>query len=123
MSREKQKVQPWILVGLMLMSVLYSAAAGYAALTGNTLSYRTALLWAVIFAVLIALWAKNDARLRSEQKPFEYSYFVFLFWPVVLPYHLIKSRGLEGLVLFLGICLMYWLPDIVAITTWTYLGK
>lgn len=123
MSREQQKVQPWILAALMLMSVIYGAAAGYTALTGNTLSYRTALLWAAIFAVLIALWAKNDARLRSEQKPFEYSYFVFLFWPVVLPYHLIKSRGLEGLVLFLGICLMYWLPDIVAITVWMYLDR
>lgn len=117
------KIQPWIVVTLVLISAAYSAAAGYAVQAGNSLSDRTGYLWVIIFSLLVALWAKNDAESKNQQKPFEYSYFVFLLWPAVLPYHLIKSRGMEGLVLFFGFCLVYVLPDVVAVTMWAYFGK
>lgn len=120
---KSQKLQPWIVATLVLISAAYSAAAGYAVLAGNSLSDRTGYLWVIIFAILVALWAKNDAESRNQQKPFEYSYFVFLLWPVVLPYHLIKTRRMEGLVLFFGFCLVYLLPDVVALSVWAYSGK
>lgn len=105
------------------MSVAYSAVAAYIVAHGGAISDGTGILWILIFAVLVALWAKNDAAARNEQKPFEYSYFVFLLWPVVLPYHLVKSRGIEGLLLFLGFLAIHELPSVVAITTWAYFGS
>lgn len=122
-KQNQKKIQPWIVVGLLLMSILFSAAAAYVVLKGGEFPPRTGILWVIIFALLVALWAKNDAEIRNEQKPFEYSYFIFLFWPVALPYHLIKSRGIEGLVLFLGFLAIHELPYVIAVFAWAYFGS
>jgi hypothetical protein len=68
----------------------------------------------------VALWANNDARIRGEQKPFEYSFFIFLLWPVALPYHLIKNRGIDGLVMFIGFLALHELPSVAALFAYTY---
>ncbi len=73
------------------------------------------------FAIIVALWARNDVRARGESKPFEYAFFVFLLWPVVLPYHLIKNRGIDGLVMFIGFLAIFELPHFLAWMAWGYL--
>lgn len=115
--------QRWIVLGLLLPSVTYGALAAVAIRKGVPLSGRTDFLWAVYFALLVALWTRNDARARAEQKPFEYSLFVFLLWPVVLPYHLVKNRGIDGFLMFLGFLALYALPMVVALITWAYLPR
>lgn len=120
MNANQQEIQPWIILGLLFISVFYSVVAAVAVFKGGMLSNRTGILWIVCFAMLVALWAKNDARARSEQKPFEYSYFVFLLWPIVLPYHLIKNRGVDGLVMFIGFLAIHELPSFVAVMAYTY---
>ena len=119
-KRKLQKIQPWLVLGLLAMSVLYTVAASYMVLHGGSLSDRNGILWVAAFAMLVALWTKNDALLRNERKPFEYSYFLFLFWPIMLPYHLIRSRGTEGLLMFLGFLAMHEMPGAVAMTIWAY---
>ena len=117
----QQKRQTWIVAGLLIMSLLYSVVAVYLVIKGGAVSDRTGLLWVLSYAVLVALWAQNDKELRHEQKPFEYSFFVFLFWPLVLPYHLIRSRGMDGLLMFIGFVAMHELPFYVATIAWVYL--
>jgi hypothetical protein len=120
MKQYQQKIQTWIVAGLLVMSLLYSMAGAYMIIKGGAVSDRTGLLWVLAFALLVALWAKNDKELRNEQKPFEYSFFVFLFWPFVLPYHLIRSRGVEGLLMFIGFLAMHELPYYIATLAWVY---
>lgn len=120
MNTNPKKIQSWIIFGLLIISVSYTVVAAITAFKGGMLSERTGVLWIICFAVLVALWAKNDARARGEQKPFEYSYFVFLLWPVVLPYHLIKNRGVDGLVMFIGFLAIHELPSIVAVMAYAY---
>ena len=107
---------------MFALSILYSMLAVYVVVKGGTVSGRTGILWVIVFALLVALWTKNDKDKDHEQKPYEYSFFVFLFWPIVLPYHLIRSRGMEGLLMFLGFLAMHELPSVVATMTWAYLS-
>ena len=120
-KRDQKKIQSWIVLALFALSVLYSMLAVYVVIKGGAVSGRTGILWVIVFALLVALWTKNDKDKDREQKPYEYSFFVFLFWPIVLPYHLIRSRGIEGLLMFLGFLAMHELPSVVATMTWAYL--
>ncbi len=120
MNTNPKKIQSWIIFGLLIISVSYTVVAAITAFKGGMLSERTGVLWIICFAMLVALWAKNDAKARGERKPFEYSYFVFLLWPAVLPYHLIKSRGIDGLVMFIGFLAIHELPSMVTVVAYVY---
>mgnify|MGYP000099465131 CR=1 FL=1 len=74
--------------------------------------------WAVIFTVLIAWWCDKDREGKSW--PFEFGYFVFIFWPVILPFYLFKTRGVDGLVMFAGFCAMYISPNITWLVGYQY---
>ena len=86
-------------------------------------SSGTATLWTIVFAILVAFWTQADAKERKIEPPYEYSFFVFLFWPVVLPYHLFKTRGIEGLVQFFGFVALAFLPSISGLYTYVYFAK
>ena len=113
----------------LYVSAIAVPSAGYSVLEvflvrrGTSSSDSTSLLWSIVFAVIVALWTQGDVKERKLVPPYEYSFFVFLFWPVVLPYHLVKTRGMEGLVLFTGFVGLWWLPAISAIYTYVYSSK
>ena len=82
---------------------------------GSGSSTSTMMLWTFIFAVLVALWAQTDAESSHKEIPFEYSFFVFLFWPPMLAYYLIKTRGFRGCLMFLGFLTLYSMPFVVGL--------
>jgi hypothetical protein len=45
-------------------------------------------------------------------------FLIFLIWPLMLPIHLVRSRGVEGLVLFVGFVGMYVAPYFVQVFIW-----
>ena len=120
MKVNREKHQKLIVVGVFLVSVLYAGVEVLAALEEQATSGGTSFLWSILFAVVMALWTSNDAKTRGLYKPYEYSYLVFLFWPFVLPYHLIKTWGAEGLLMFLGVLGIYFLPFISGLAAWAY---
>ena len=114
-------IQNTIVIGLFIVSIMYGILEIVVTLKEQTTSEATDFLWQVFFALVIAFWTKNDAISKDLYTPFEYSYFVLIFWPFVLPYHLIKTRGTEGLLMFLGVLSLYFLPFICGLITWAYL--
>lgn len=84
------------------------------------MSERTGGLWMISFALVLAIWVNEDEKRRTNGSPCRYAYLVFLFWPLVLPCHLVRSRGVEGLVLFLGFVAIYIMPFFVGLVIWTY---
>jgi len=86
---------------------------------GETVSNTTQTLWAGIFIIMSIIWAVADAETNSFEKPFDFDFLMYIFWPVALPYYLISTRGLEGIILFFGfinILLGPWLAGLVAYT-------
>src|SRR5438128_9503866 len=60
------------------------------------LLYSTGVFWA------IAAWIIADARRLGVAVPFDIGWFAFFAWPLVLPYHVFKTRGLKGFVTLSG---------------------
>lgn len=79
-----------------IINCLY-AALGLAAPSAFVLLYYIAAFWA------IAAWIIADARRLRVNVPFDIGWFVFLAWPVALPYHLFKTRGVRGFLTLAGL--------------------
>ena len=77
-------------VGMTLVEVV-------AALRNVYFPTNTQLLWGLFSILLSAAWATADARGRKFETPFEFGFLVYIFWPIVLPWYLIATRGLDGL--------------------------
>ena len=106
--------QAWLLGGLLALAILNSIFAGIAASQEVELSESTQMLWWFVFSILAAVWLKNDIVERGSETSRQYPHFVlFLFWPLLLPWHLVATRGLEGLVLYLGFVALYAAPYVV----------
>lgn len=43
--------------------------------------------------VSVVLWVEDDARLRQFSSIQDWGMFVFLFWPLLVPWYVFKTRG------------------------------
>ena len=56
-----------------------------------SLLYPLGFLWAV------GWWLRRDSRARGVGWVFDMGLFLYIAWPVVMPYYLLKTRGAKGL--------------------------
>ena len=116
------RTQARLLWGLVLLSIAYSAVEIALALQGEYASDAADIIWVFCFAILVAFWTSNDARLRALDEPYEFSWLVFLLWPVLLPHHLYRSRGTQGLVTFLGFVAIQLAPFLSGLVVRSWFG-
>lgn len=78
-------------VCIMLMGVV-RAAHGSAGNGGSA----AILLLDVTLVIALACWVRNDSINRSQSflKVSDYGFFLFLAWPIVMPFYLVRTRGL-----------------------------
>jgi hypothetical protein len=59
-------------------------------------------LWEFAVALVIPYWLDTDTRCTKLMRVYDREFSFFVAWPVVLPYYLIKTRGLrKGLTIML----------------------
>ena len=114
------RTKNYTIATLLIVSVMISIGEIIANLNGGEISGRTYTIWSAIFIVLLAMWAQKDAYESSKHYPFEYGYFVYLIWPVLIPYHLISTRGRKGFAVLAGLFGVYWAPLIVGGITYVF---
>ena len=61
-----------------------------------SLLYPLGLLWAV------GWWLRRDSRGRGVGWTFDMGLFLYIAWPVFMPYYLLKTRGAKGLLALLA---------------------
>jgi hypothetical protein len=61
-----------------------------------TLLYALSLVW------IMGWWLRTDTRIRGIAWVYDMGFFLFIAWPLVMPYYLVKSRGAKGLLVVLG---------------------
>jgi hypothetical protein len=66
-----------------------------------TLLFTVGLPWAV------GWWLRTDRRRRGVLSVYDLGFFLYLAWPIVMPYYLIKTRGAKGLLVMLGFVAAY----------------
>jgi hypothetical protein len=66
-----------------------------------TLIYHVGILWA------IGWWLRTDSRRRGVLSVYDLGLILYLAWPIVMPYYLVKTRGAKGLLVILGFVVAY----------------
>lgn len=64
------------------------------------------------FLLIITVWLKKDYQKYKEPWHIDSGLFVFLFWYLLIPFHLFKTRGIKGflpILFFLAIYLSTYL--------------
>jgi hypothetical protein len=61
-----------------------------------TLLHWAAQLW------IIGWWLRADSRKRGIVWVYDLGFFLSIAWPLIIPYHLLKTRGAKGLLVILG---------------------
>jgi len=56
-----------------------------------TLIRWVGLLW------VMGWWLRSDSRKRAVDSVYDLGFFLYIAWPVVMPYYLVKTRGAKGL--------------------------
>jgi hypothetical protein len=69
-----------------------------------------ALFTAVVFLGFLWItgwWLRTDSRKREFRWVYDMGLFLYVAWPIVLPYYLLKTRGARGLLVILGFVAAY----------------
>jgi hypothetical protein len=77
---------------------------------GSHLAYS----WLLVFSILLSLWIHADTRLQRIHQPLDFGFIFLGFWPLALPYYLIKTRGTRGIALCAGFFATYLAPFALA---------
>ena len=66
-----------------------------------TVLYPLGLLW------VVGWWLRDDSRKRGVGWVFDMGLFLYIAWPLFMPYYLLKTRGAKGLLVILGFAAAY----------------
>jgi hypothetical protein len=80
---------------------MISAANGREAPSGFQSQFLIGVGWAISWWVLI------DCRDRGIATSIDHGFFAFWAWPILLPYHLIQTRGIRGFALLAALIGVY----------------
>ena len=68
-----------------------------------------AFLYTFGFFWVIGWWLLQDSRKRSVGWVLDMGLFLYIAWPLIMPYYLLKTRGVKGvlaILVFIGVYLM-----------------
>ncbi|HYX30889.1 MAG TPA: hypothetical protein VE863_20290 [Pyrinomonadaceae bacterium] len=68
---------------------------------GITPIHSIGMLWA------IGWWLQKDRHGRGVLSVYDVGLFLYLAWPIVISYYLLKTRGAKGLLIILGFAVAY----------------
>jgi hypothetical protein len=65
------------------------------------------LLYALGFLWVVGWWMLSDSRKHGIGWVLDMGLFLYIAWPFILPYYLLKTRGAKGLLVILGFIGVY----------------
>ena len=80
-----------------------------------TFLHPFATLW------IICWWFEEDSKRTGTTWPLDLGMYLYAAWIFIVPYHLIKTRGLRGLfaiLAFIGIYFAAWMAAAVVLSGW-----
>lgn len=92
---------------ITVLLVIQSAVLGY---NDKIISDQTSFIWGISYILLIGWWIDNDRKINRHDYPFEFGYFIFVLWPIILPHYLTRTRGIKGVFQTLGFYVLPFLP-------------
>ena len=109
-----------LLCVLAAFSAAMTAGSVMVASHGAVLSERIAFVWFMVFSTVVALWLREDCREMGIHQPLDAGFFIFMAWPLLVPYHLIRSRASRGIVGVLAIFGAFAVPYVAGAVVYAY---
>ena len=73
-------------------------------------------LWTFLLCWMTVLWVDQDSRGRSNiGRSFDFTFLVFFFLPLYLPYYLVRTRRGWGMLGVVGFGVLYLLGTILSV--------
>ena len=93
----------------LLYSFVIITQFAYGAYVGAQLEFPGAVTFLFTVGVLWAIgwWLRTDSRRKGVLSVYDLGLFLYLAWPLVMPYYLLKTRGAKGLLVILGFVVAY----------------
>jgi hypothetical protein len=88
------------------MTGINQTASGVFAGLGREMPAQLSLLMSITLFWAIGWWLRDDLRKRNKTLVYCLGMFLWIAWPILLPYYLIKTRGRKAfftMALFVGI--------------------
>ena len=108
------------LIALIALSALFSTYQVYMELHDISVSMQLVNVWNITFCILIAIWAIQDSKSINIPRRSSYGLIMLVIWPILLLYHLASSRGIEGVVIYIGAWALYLAPFFLGLTAYSY---
>lgn len=109
------------LISILLSILGMSIVEILSMIKGEGSSDTTKTLWDLFFVLGSILWTLDDVKTRKYTKPFDFGFFIYIFWPVAFPYYLIQTRGIKGVGLLFIFIFLYLLPFLFRELAYSYL--
>lgn len=110
----------WYLISIIGLSIALSIYSTILAINEVQAGEPLSSLWVLVFALLVALWAREDAGEKQIYRPLDFPAYFFLAWPLALPYYLARTRGIEGLILFCGFVVLHFSPFLSGLVAYLF---
>ena|SRR5437763_1469689 len=91
--------QPKTYRGLILLAFagVIGFGGGACAARGAEISPIMRILAYLGFPTLMTYWLRKDGRINETWSVWDFGFFIYMAWPIVVPYHLVRTRRLRGL--------------------------
>ena len=109
------------LFALLLMACAITVVEVVLNSKGEVVSDVTQTFWGLSSLILTIIWAMADSESNDFERPFDFGFLMYMFWPIALPYYLCKTRGIDGLVLYIGFIAIWLGPWLAGLVAYTYL--
>ena len=98
------------------VAILTSLACGIAGAVYTLAGIEPAPIMTLVLTfaspILVILWLQKDADRRGIGLVLDFGLFVWIAWPVILPWYAFRSRGRRGWRLLLGLIVLMFAPYI-----------
>jgi len=117
------KISSAALVVLVFIAISQLAAGIYIGV-GLEPSGRFTLLQHLVLFWLVGDWLLKDNRRHHIAWVFDMGFFLYLAWPLIIPFYLFKTRGFKALWSMLGVIGLYFGAALIGmLASWLFLGS
>ena len=109
-------------IALASLFVVGNVGAAVASTYGRSVPPAFLSLYLLGFQWVLAWWVLDDARQRRIPTSIDHGWFAFFAWPIVLPYHLLQTRGIRGGFVLLSFAGLFVASYLIAVLVWLVFG-
>ena len=92
---------------LYLFLIITQFVAGIYLASGHEPPPMFSAIYVFGFLWMIGWWLRDDAKGRGIGWVYDIGFFLYLAWPLVMPYYLLNSRGAKGILAVLAFIGVY----------------